>query len=116
MPKPIFIQHGCPKEGKPFAILPIGMYCNSGLQKANPGDTIIFCQDWRREKAVLVRHCRIAVNSSVFTFMAKSIYGEYTRIKDLLAKWEALSVVEGYGKEGYSKDECLLIECKLIEE
>ena len=116
MPKPIPINHPCPKEGKPFAILPCGLYMNRDLQKAKPGDTILFCQDWRKDKAVLIRKCRIAVNSSVFTFMAKSIYGEYTTIKSLLEIWEAQSVIEGYGRDGVDKEFALLIEVKMVEE
>lgn len=89
---------------------------HSKLQKAPIGSVIEFQTEWRRDKATLIRKCKIPVNSSVFTFMAKSIYGEYTRIKDLLDRWEATAILEGVGAQGYSKDECLLIEVKMIEE
>lgn len=117
MPKPIPIQHPCPKEPRTRLFLaPYGLYLNRDLQKANPGDTILFCQEWRKDKATLIRKCKIPVNSSAFTFMAKSIYGEYTRIKDLLAKWEAMAVLEGVGKDGFDRENALLIECRLEEE
>ena len=117
MPKPIPIQHPCPKgSDSRFALLPIGMYCNKAIQTAPIGSIIEFQTDWRKDKATLVRKCKIPVNSSVFTFMAKSIYGDFTTIKSLLERWEAQSVIEGYGRDGVDKEFALLIEVKMIAE
>lgn len=117
MPKPIPINHPCPKgSDSRFALLPIGMYCNKALQSAPIGSVIEFQTDWRKDKATLIRKCKIPVNSSVFTFMAKSIYGEYMRIKDLLERWESHAVIEGYGRDGVDREFALLIEVKIIEE
>lgn len=110
MSRPINILHPIPKDGKPFALLPIGMYCNDKLQNAVPGSLVELWQDWRHERRVLVRKCRIQINSSVFTFLAKSLYGERTRIADMMAKWR-----EGYDVP-FDESECLLIEVAPIEE
>ncbi len=112
----IRLLHSTPKEAKPYALLPIGLYCNAALQKAHPGSIIEFWTDWRHDKRELVRKCKIAINSSIFTFMAKSIYGSHIRIADMLNRWEAMAVNEGWGKDGFSQDECLLIEVCMINE
>lgn len=114
--KPIPILHPTPKADKPFAILPIGLFCNDKLQKAAPNSEICFWQDWRHDKRVLVRKCKVQIKSSVFTFLAQSIYGERTRIADMLAKWEAFAVNEGIGKSGFDREFALLIEVAPVEE
>lgn len=116
MSRPINILHPVPKGDKQFMLLPFGIYCNKELQNAAPGSLVELWQDWRHECRVLVRKCRIQINSSVFTFLAKSLYGERTRIADMIARWEALAVMEGVGAQGFSKEECLLIEVKMIEQ
>lgn len=112
MAKPINILHPIPKSDKPFALLPIGMYCNDKLQNAAPGSLLEFWRDWdwRHERRVLVRKCRIGINSSVFTFLAKSLYGERTRITDMIAKWREVYDVP------FDESECMLIEVKEIED
>ena len=106
MGKPINILHAIPKDGKPFMLLPIGIYCNKELQNAAPGSLVELWQDWRHERRVLVRKCRIQINSSVFTFLAKSLYGERTRIADMLAKWREVYDVP------FDESECMLIEVR----
>ena len=108
--KPINILHPCPTANKPYAILACGLYCNKELQKASVGSVIEFWQDWRHERRVLVRKCWIQINSSVFTFLAKSLYGERTRIADVLAKWREVYDVP------FDESECMLIEVAPIEE
>ncbi len=110
MAKPINILHPVPKDGKPFMLLPIGTYCNKELQKVSVGSVIDFWQDWRHERRVLVRKCRIGINSSVFTFLAKSLYGERTRIADMLAKWREVYDVP------FDESECMLIEVRELNE
>ncbi len=110
MSRPINILHPVPKGDKQFMLLPIGIYCNKELQKAAPGSLIEFWQDWRHERRVLVRKCRIGINSSVFTFLAKSLYGKRTRIADMLAKWREVYDVP------FDEGECMLIEVRELNE
>ena len=112
MPRPIKIQHPTPKAEKPYAILPIGLYCNAALQKAKPGQEVIFETDWRRDKRRIVQLCRFRINSPEFTFMLRSIYGERMTIAKLMERWEAWAVVEGIGREGIDKEQCIIVEVK----
>jgi len=115
--KPIVISGQPPKERNTAMIfVPIGMYCNKQLQKAEPDSVVEFRDGWRREKRVLVRKCRVPVNSSVFDFLLKSIYGANMRWEDLRRRWEAWAVVEGIGKDGFSDNEVLLLEVKDYDE
>ena len=110
MAKVINILERVPTGGKAFVLLPIGIYCNDKLQKAAPGSFVEFWQGWRHERRVLVRKCRIGINSSVFTFLAKSLYGERTRIADMLAKWREVYDVP------FDETECMLIEVRELNE
>lgn len=110
MPRPIKIQHPTPKAEKPYAILPIGLYCNAALQKAKPGQEAIFETDWRRDKRRIVQLCRFRINSPEFTFMLRSIYGENMTIAKLMERWEAWAVVEGIGASGIDHESCIIIE------
>lgn len=110
MSLPIDILHPIPKDGKPFMLLPIGIYCNKKLQNAAPGSLVELWQVWRHERRVLVRKCRIQINSSVFTFLAKSLYGERTRIADMMAMWREVYDVP------FDESECMLIEVRELNE
>lgn len=116
MSKPINLLHPIPRPSNVmFALVAIGMYCNVELQKAKPGDVVIFHDtqsQWRKEKFTLVRKCKIAVNSAVFSFFAKSLYGDWVRIEDVLERWRGI-----YEREGspFDESECLLIEVKPIK-
>lgn len=110
MPRPIKIQHPTPKAEKPYAILAIGLYCNVELQKAKPGQEVEFCAEWRRDKRVIANICRFRINSPEFTFMLRSIYGERMTIAKLMERWEAWAVVEGIGKDGIDKEQCIIVE------
>ena len=114
--KPIQVNAVVPKDTKPYAMFPFGFYCNIELQNAQIGDIVEFCVDWRRDKRRLVRKCKIAVQSSVFTFLMQSLYGERMTIAKLMERWEAWAVVEGIGVQGFSREEALLVEVKPIEE
>ncbi len=117
MPKPIVISGQPPKERNTAMIfLPIGMYCNKQIQKAENDSIVEFRDGWQRTKAVLVRKCKVNVNSSVFTFLLQSIYGANMRWEDLRKRWEAWAVVEGIGAQGFSDTECLLIQVKDYDE
>lgn len=110
MKRPIKIQQPVPKADKPFCIAPIGMFCNQKLQNAQIGDAVQFCHEYRRDKRIIANICRFRINSPEFTFMLRSIYGEGMTIAKLFERWEAWAVVEGIGKDGVSKDECIIIE------
>lgn len=112
MPRPIKIQHPTPKAEKPYAILPIGLYCNAALQKAKPDQEVIFETEWRRDKRRIVQLCRFRINSPEFTFLLRSIYGENMTIAKLMERWEAWAVVEGIGKDGIDKEQCIIVEVK----
>lgn len=112
--KAINIQHQVPGR-LPYAILPIGTYCNQKLQEAKAGAVVEFWQDWRHEKRVLVRKCRIPIRSSLFAFMAQSIYGKYTRVDSLIKRWEGWAITEGIGRNGIDRETALLIEVRNIQ-
>lgn len=113
MSKPIKIQHPTPKaSNRGMAIVPVGLYCNSKLQKAQIGSEVIFETSWRKDKRVIANICRFRINSPEFTFMLRSIYGENMTIAKLMERWEAWAIVEGIGKEGFSRDEALLLETR----
>lgn len=114
MTKTINITHPVPGR-LPYAILPIGMYCNQKLQEARAGDIVEFQQEWRREKRVLVRKCKVQIRSSYFAFMAQSIYGQYTRVDGLVRQWEDWAITEGIGRNGIDHEQALLIEVKEID-
>lgn len=115
--KPIVISGQPPKERDTAMIfLPIGMYCNKQIQKAETDSVVEFRDAWKREKRVLVRKCKVNINSSVFDFLLKSIYGANMRWEDLRRRWEAWAIVEGIGKDGFSDSEVLLLELKGYDE
>lgn len=117
MAKIIKLLHPTPKPAKNgLALIPVGLYCNVALQKAKPGDIVEFWTDWRHDTRKLVNKCRVAVNSSFFTFITKSIYGQHILSSDILKRWEAQCIIEGIGKDGFSREECLLIEAEKINE
>lgn len=115
MARSIKIQHTTPKMDKPYAILPIGLYCNSALQKAKPGQEVIFETDWRRDKRRISQICHFRINSPEFTFMLRSIYGENMTIAKLMERWEAWAVVEGIGRDGIDKEQCIIVEVSNLE-
>ena len=116
MSRPIKIQHPTPKAEKPYAILPIGLYCNVALQTAKPSQEVIFQTEWRHDKRHIVQLCRFRINSPEFTFMLRSIYGENMTIAKLMERWEAWAIVEGIGKDGIDREQCVIVEVELIEE
>ncbi len=45
-----------------------------------------------------------------------NIDGENMTIAKLMERWEAWAVVEGIGKDGINKEQCVIVEVELIEE
>lgn len=116
MPRPIKIQHPTPQtRSVAQAVLPIGMYCNKPLQTAKVGDVVQFQCEWRKDNRVITNICRFRINSPEFTFMLRSVYGENMTIAKLMERWEALAIVEGIGKSGFSHDEAIIVEVSNLE-
>ena len=117
MAKPIKIQCAAPKSWSVAQVpIPVGLYCNKALQTAKIGDVVQFQCEWRKDKRVITNICRFRINSPEFTFMLRSIYGENMTIAKLMEKWEAWAVVEGIGKDGIDREQCIIVEVELIEE
>lgn len=115
--RPIKIHQQVPRaNATEVAIVPIGLYCNTALQKARPGDAVCFQYEWRKDNRRIVQMCRFRVNSPEFTFMLRSIYGEGMTIAKLMEQWEAWAIVEGIGKEGIDKEQCIIVEVEPINE
>lgn len=93
-----------------YIFIPYGRYCNAKVESANVGDVIEFREAWRKTLGIVVRKCKVSVNSGVFGFLLKSIYGEAATWEGLRADWTALCVNEGLGSEAFSVKEVLLIE------
>lgn len=95
-----------------FALVPYGMYLNKALQKAENGSVIEFRTDWRGDRFILLRKAAVKVNSSVFTLLLKSIYGEDATWRRLAEQWRARCVIEGLGKDAFDPESVLLVELK----
>lgn len=116
MARPIKIQHPTPQtRSVAQAVLPIGMYCNKPLQTAKVGDVVQFQCEWRKDNRVITNICRFRINSPEFTFILRSVYGENMTIAKLMERWEALAIVEGIGKSGFSHDEAIIVEVSNLE-
>lgn len=92
-----------------WAVIPIGMYLNQPLQRAKPGAVLSFEAAWRKDKRVLLQKVAVKINSPIFTFAMRAIYGADARMADIIEQWRANCIIEGLGKDAFS-DECLLIE------
>ena len=110
------INHPLPIETRArIALLPIGMFMNREIQQANIGDIVEFWVDWRYERAKLVYKGEIAIKTSVFAYLMRLAYGKSMTIVKMLERWQAQSIIEGYGQDGFDRDKCLIIEVKPIE-
>ena len=93
-----------------IAVVPFGFYCNQKLAVAKPGDKVVFIQDKKRETRVIKQITRYRIETAEFTFIMRYVFGENMTISKLLADWQAWSIVEGYGKKGFNRDQCLVLE------
>ena len=107
--KAIKIQQPFVKDKMPMALVPYGLYLNNGIKNAKKGDVIEFFDGWRSEQRVLINKCTVDINSSVFSFLLKLIYGEFLNKTELFKRWNSICVVEGYGRDAFNPDECVLI-------
>ena len=113
MKRPLKIYQLAPKQMQTsFALVPYGRYLNQKLLNAKSGDLVEFCVDWRRDKFVLIRKATIKVNSSVFSLLLKSIYGEDATWQKLSEEWRAQCIVEGLGNKAFDEQSVLLLEVK----
>lgn len=92
-----------------LALIPVGFYLNQPLQKAKPGALLSFEVAWRKDKRILRQKVAVKINSPIFTFAMRAIYGQDVRMADIIEQWRANCIIEGLGKDAFS-DECLLIE------
>lgn len=113
MKRPLKIYQLAPKEMQTsFALAPYGRYLNVQLQKASAGAILDFIVDWRKDRFVLIRRAKIAVNTSAFNLLLKSIYGEDATWQKLSEEWRARCVLDGLGNKAFSEDDVLLLEVK----
>lgn len=112
MAKKITVNQPAPELGKPYAIIPMGMYLNTKIAKAQEGDIIEFQTEWRTDKRVFVRSCRVNIETSVFTFLLRSLLSGETSMKDLFKQWRSMCVMNGLGRNGFSVKEAYLVEIR----
>ena len=113
MKRPLKIYQLAPKEMQTrFVLVPYGRYLNVQLQKASAGAILDFIVDWRRDKFLLIRRAKIAVNTSAFNLLLKSIYGEDATWQKLSEEWRAHCIVEGLGSKAFDEQSVLLLELK----
>ena len=117
MKRPLKIYQLAPKEMQTrFALAPYGRYLNTQLQKASAGAILDFIVDWRKDRFVLVRKATLKVNSSVFSLLLKSIYGEDATWQKLSEEWRAQCIVEGLGKDAFDPENVLLLSVKKFDQ
>ena len=117
MSKPINILHPIPKPlNAEIVILPCGLYCNRELQSAKAGQIVELWQEWRHEKRRIVQISKFRINTPEFTFILRCVYGERMTIAKLMERWETECVAEGIGKEGFDREQCLVLEVETINE
>ena len=113
MKRPLKIYQLAPKVMQTrFVFAPFGRFLNTKLQKVENGSVLEFQTDWRRDKFVLIRKAKLAVNTSAFNLLLKSIYGEDATWQSVSEEWKAQCIVEGLGSKAFSEDDVLLLEVK----
>lgn len=90
--------------------MPCGLYLNKAVKNAKPGDVVVLGEAWRKQKRVLVRKCKIELDTSLGNLIVKHIYGDKARVENIIERWEAECVVENFGKGAIG--EVLLLETR----
>lgn len=98
------VFHELPKKDKGLLLLPVGLYYNRDIQKAQRGDSIVFLGGERR---VVVRTTFLALTWQATDVLCSYIYGVGLRI--VFEQWLTNAVIEGNGKLAVSKNKCFLI-------
>lgn len=113
MKRPIKIHQLAPKEAQTrLVIVPYGLYLNKALQRCQNGSILEFVVDWRRDKFILIRKAKVSVNTSCFTLLLKSIYGEDATWQSVSEVWRAQCIVDDLGSHAYDEQNVLLLEVK----
>lgn len=113
MKRPIKIHQLAPKEAQTrLVIVPYGRYLNTQLQKASAGQIIDFIVDWRKDRFILIRKAKVAVNTSCFTLLLKSIYGEDATWQSISEMWRAQCIIDGLGSSAFDTENVLLLSIK----
>lgn len=97
-----------PKHG--LSLVPCGLYLNRAMKNVKPGDVVVLGEAWCKQKRVLVRKCRVELDTSVGNLIVKHIYGDNARVGNIIERWEAECVVEDFGKGAIG--EVLLLETR----
>ena len=77
---------------------------------AKPGDMVSFIKDKKQDVRMIKQITRYRIETAEFTFIMRYVFGENMTISKLLPDWQAWSIVEGYGKKGFNRDQCLVLE------
>lgn len=97
-----------PKQG--LSLVPCGLYLNKAMKNAKSGDVVVLGEAWCKQKRVLVRKCRVGLDTSIGNLIVKHIYGDNARVENIIERWEAECVVEDFGKGAIG--EVLLLETR----
>lgn len=97
-----------PKHG--LSLVPCGLYLNKAMKNVKSGDVVVLGEAWRKQKRVLVRKCRVELDTSIGNLIVKHIYGDNARVENIIERWEAECVVEDFGKGAIG--EVLLLETR----
>lgn len=84
-----------PKRG--LSLVPCGLFLNKNMEKAKAGDVLVLGEARRKVKRVLVRKCKVRLDTSIGCFIVRHIYGDKAQVGDIMERWKAECVVEGYG-------------------
>lgn len=99
-----------------YMIVPFGVYLHKGIHEVRKGDIICCNEGWRVVKMEYLGGAVIKIKSPVFMFMLKSLYGENATVNRFFSYWSAICTTEGYGKNGFSRDEVMLVEVRELAE
>lgn len=97
-------------------ILPIGVYLNEALQNASIGDLVALKQDWREERFAVLSKSKVAVNTSYFTQLMRSIYGKRMTWEQLQNIWDGQLLPDGYNAKTWYHDKVLCLTLQPISE
>ena len=97
-----------PKRG--LSLVPCGLYLNEAMKNVKPGDVMVLGEARCKQKRVLVRKCRVELDTSIGNLIVKHIYGDNARVENIIERWEAECVVEDFGKGAIG--EVLLLETR----
>lgn len=104
------VIHPKPRQNKPYALLPIGAFCNVELQNADEGSVINFWQGSTCRTMILLSKVIIPVKSALFSFFVHSLYDREMTIYQKLRQWEEECRQQGLGTLGFDHEKAMLIE------